>query len=125
MTKLNLRKVAQDVTTLSPLMNGREKIKTADLIEKFPNGVHITECDLAPNPKGEPYAVILFKESDVYYYCGGMILTKVVNGMLEACNNDFSILNKELAEDPIGVKLNEVKTSDGKNNLTTVEILNN
>lgn len=123
MAKRNLRQIAKDTTTLSPLMNGRNKIKTEDIIKQFPDGVHITAADLAPNPKGEPYAVILFKEDEHSYYCGGLILTKIVRGMLDACENDFDIMNKELADDPIGIKLAECKTSDGKNNITTVEIL--
>ena len=105
-------------------MNGREKLKTKEIIAKYPEGIHITAVDLVPSQKEDkqPYAVVQFKESEHEYYCGGLILTKIVLGLLEECDNDFDTLNAELNADPIGIKLTCTTTKDD-NNLTMIEIL--
>lgn len=121
--KVDVRQIAIDAIILSPLMNGRTKIDTSDLIKNYSDGVHVTAVDLAPNPNGAPYSVIQFKEDEKLYYCGGIILTKIVNRLLEAFDGNFDELNAELAKEPLGIKLMEKKTSDGKNNLTVVDIV--
>lgn len=117
---MNLREVAKNVTQLSELMTGREKIDTSTLIKKYPDGVHIMACDLIVTADAE-YCCILIKEDDKVFYNGGLVLTKIVKAWC-GCG-DLSEVNAELLKSPVKIKLSERKTKDGKNNITTVEVL--
>lgn len=57
------------------------------------------------------------------FYCGGIVLTKIVNMWLEEYNGDLGLLNHDLAKSGgVKVKLVESKTKD-KKNVTTVEVM--
>lgn len=117
---MKLREIAKNVTTLSELMEGREKIMTSELIKAYPDGVHITACDLIMTADAE-YCTILYKEDSKKFYNGGLVLTKIVKAWCE--EGTLEEVNAELAKNPVKIKLSERKTKDGKNNITTVEVI--
>lgn len=118
---MSLRQIAQDLTSLSPLMEGREKIKTSDLIKKFPDGFEVSEVDIVQQDSDTRYAVIVPKEDPSIFYTGGLVLTKIVDAWLQACP-DKADLYKELDKEKIRLKLKQERTR-GNNNITTVEVV--
>lgn len=119
----NFRDLARKATTLSELMENREKIQTNEVIKNFPNGITINAVDVIKTSDAE-YPVFTFSEDSSKFYCGGIILSKIVDTWVEEYNGDLGMLNHDLAETGgVKVKLTETKTRDGKNNITQVEVV--
>ena len=118
----NFKQSAQESTTLSELMADREKLTTEELVVKYPDGVTITAFDVIDSNKGT-YPVFHIKENDKVFYCGGIVLRKIVEGWLKGFNGDSDTANAELAKmGGVRVKLELGKTKDN-NNLTKVTVL--
>lgn len=118
----NFRDLARKATTLSELMENREKISTEDVIKNFPDGITINAVDVIKTSTAT-YPVFTFADDNTKFYCGGIVLTKIVNMWLEEYNGDLGMLNHDLAESGgVKVKLAESKTKD-KKNVTTVEVM--
>lgn len=119
----NLRDLARKATTLSELMENREKISTNEVIKNFPDGITLNAIDVIKTSDVE-YPVFTFSEDSNRFYCGGIVLSKIVDAWLEEYNRDLGMLNHDLAETGgVKVKLTESKTRDGKNNITQVEVI--
>lgn len=119
----NFRDLARKATTLSEIMENRVKIQTDDVIKNFPDGITLNAVDVI-NTSEASYPVFTFSEDSDRFYCGGIVLTKIVNTWLEEYNGDLGMLNHDLAESGgVKVKLKEAKTRDGKNNITQVEVI--
>lgn len=118
----NFREAAKEATQLSQLMENREKITTEDIIAKFPDGITITQFDVITTDDAT-YPVFVFKENPDVFYCGGMILHKIVKQWLNAYNDNIEKCNSELsASGGVQVVLTATKTKKG-NNVTSVKIL--
>ena len=118
----NFKDLARKATTLSELMENREKISTEDVIKNFSDGITINAVDVIKTSTAT-YPVFTFAEDKKMFYCGGIVLTKIVNMWLEEYNGDLGMLNHDLAESGgVKVKLVESKTKD-KKNVTTVEVM--
>lgn len=118
----NFRDLARKATTLSELMANREKISTEDVIKNFPDGITINAVDVIKTSTAT-YPVFTFAEDNKRFYCGGIVLTKMVNMWLDEYNRDLGMLNHDLSESGgVTVKLTESKTKDNKN-VTTVEVM--
>lgn len=119
----NFRNLARKATTLSELMVNREKIKTVDVIKNFPDGITLNSVDVIKTSDAE-YPVFTFVEDSTKFYCGGIVLSKIVDTWVNEYNGDLRKLNHDLAEcGGVKVKLTETKTRDGKNNVTQVEVV--
>ena len=119
----NFRDLARKATTLSELMENREKIQTADVIKNFPDGITLNAVDIIKT-SDTTYPVFTFSEDVHRFYCGGIVLSKIVDTWLDEYNGDLGLLNHDLAETGgVKVKLTEAKTRDGKNNITEVEVI--
>ena len=119
----NFRDLARKATTLSELMENREKIMTEEVIKNFPDGITLNAVDVIKTYDTE-YPVFTFLEDSSRFYCGGIILSKIVGKWLKEYNGDLGMLNHDLAETGgVKVKLTEAKTRDGKNNITQVEVI--
>lgn len=116
----NFKQAAQKATVLSPLMEGREKVDTDTL-----QGQELTiiAADWVQQSEGTEYPCIIFKEKPNNYYCGGIILKKIVAEWLDSFSGNVEGMNAEL-EKAGGVK---IRLTNGKtkknNNLVNVEIL--
>lgn len=118
----NFRDLARKATTLSELMANREKISTEYVIKNFPDGITINEVDVIKTSTAT-YPVFTFAEDKTMFYCGGIVLAKIVNAWLDEYNGNLGNLNHDLAESGgVKVKLTESKTKDNKN-VTTVEVM--
>lgn len=119
----NFRDLARKATTLSELMENREKISTGELIKNFPDGITLNAVDIIKTADAT-YPVFTFLEDSNLFYCGGIVLSKIVDTWVKEYNGDLGILNNDLAESGgVKVKLTETKTRDGKNNITEVEVI--
>lgn len=129
----NFKKAAQEQTSLSPIMVGKEKLETEDIIGKK---LTITGFDFAPkfDKSGHPivdestgevdtFGVVVFKEHPGKYYCVGTVFTKVCKTWVAPFNGNAEEASKALsAAGGVVVKFSSTKTRAG-NNLTSVEIL--
>lgn len=71
-TMKSLRDRAREFDVQLPLMEGREKGETKELIGQIST---ITDYGFLPNEAGEPYAVFIVKERGSKFYFGGTVLT--------------------------------------------------
>ena len=120
----NFSQVAKDATSLSELMNGREKVVTSDILEKYPEGITITAAEIVEYEKnGETisYPVIHFAENDHVFYTGGIVLKKIVEAWA-AHFDTWDEMNAQLAENPVKVKLTSGRSKTG-NTITNVDVL--
>ena len=131
--KFDFKKSAQETTLLSPIMVGREKLTTEDVVGKE---LTIIGFDFAPkfDEKGKPivdeatgeadtFGVIIFAEIPDSYYCVGTVFTKVCKTWEAAFSSAKEASEALAAEGGVRVKFTPSKTKKG-NNLTGVEILN-
>ena len=70
--KKSLRERAKEFDIQLPLMEGREKGETKELIATV---CTIDDYGFLPNEAGEPYAVFTVKERPKKFYFGGSVLT--------------------------------------------------
>lgn len=114
--------IARKATTLSPLMEGREKISVDDVIAKYPEGVTITGFDVI-STGGDSFPVLVIKEDDNSFVFGGAIMNNIVHGWLEHFEGDIETANKSLvAAGGVTVKFTKSRTKSG-NALTDVEVI--
>lgn len=121
----NFKALANAQTIISELMNGRDKLTTADVIAKYPNGATIADFDIVEyvDDAGEikEYCVLVFNDDDTKFYCGGALLTKIVKSWVGT--DDIIVVRDEYkASEPVTVKLSLARTKRN-NNITKVEIL--
>lgn len=128
---INFKQVAQAQTALSPVMIGREKLETEDVLDKV---LTITEFGFAPkfSQDGDPivdengvpdeFGVVVFKEHPECYYCVGTVFTKVCKAWAAAFPTVKEASDALAAEGGVRVTFKATKTKKGKN-LTSVDIL--
>lgn len=128
----NFKKAAQQETSLSAIMVGRNKLDTDDILNKE---LTIVAFDFAPkfDEKGRPvvdestgevdtFGVVVFKEFPESYYSVGTVFTKVCKAWAAEFNSPAEASEALTAEGGVRVRFSPSKTKKG-NNLTAVEIL--
>lgn len=120
----DLRKIAQQQTVLSKLMEGREKITMKNLVKAYPNGVTVTSVDMVPDAKtGEMYSIFTFSENEELFSSGGIVFNKIVKAWITEYDNDIEMLNHDLAEmGGVKVKFTYDKTENDRD-IVICEIL--
>lgn len=104
-TVKNLRDRAKAFDIQLPLMEGREKGETKDLLAQVSV---ITDYGFIPNEAGEPYVVFITKERPDKFYFGGSVLTsKMTELETEGYHNE--IINEGLP-----VLFTTVKSKNGR-----------
>lgn len=119
--------LAKRATTLSAIMEGREKITTEDIIKNFPDGITITEFDIVttPDANGNPstYPVIAFAEDNTKFLYGGKALNDVVTTWLANFEGDVETTSNALkAAGGVKIQLTAGKTKQGRN-FTRVDVI--
>lgn len=111
--------LARKATTLSPIMEGRDKISVAEIIESYPEGVTINSFDMiATRRNGEmsTYPVFTFTEDDSKFGFGGTVLKSIVEVWLDAFDDDQSACNAALkAQGGCKCKFARGLTKEGRN----------
>lgn len=127
---MDFKKIALDATTMSELMNGRDKMDTEELTKKYPDGVTIDFIDNVnmSQEDGEAEHVWIFvtEEQPDKFTFGGFVLAKIFNNILAEFEGDYDAMIKEynssLKEDKLRVKLERAKTKT-KREITKVTVL--
>lgn len=127
---MDFKKIALDATTMSELMNGRDKMDTEELIKKYPDGVTIDFIDNVDMSQedGEAENVWIFVtgEQPNKFTFGGFVLAKIFNNILAEFEGDYTEMietyNSALKEDKLRVKLERAKTKT-KREITKVTVL--
>lgn len=123
----DFKQSAMDATTLSELMNNRDKASTEYMIETYPDGFTVMAFDVIQTADKDgvvvEYPVFNVAEDDKIFYAGGAILNKIVHQWIEGFDGSIENANKDLqATGGLRIKLEESKTKRG-NSLTKVVIL--
>lgn len=118
----NFKAKANSATKGSKVMAGREKMTTAEIISKYPDGVTVTEFDLLNSKRGGKYAACAFSEDYSKFFCGGTIMTQICESWaedFESCEEASAALK---AEGGVKCKLFHGTTQKG-NDIVKVEIV--
>lgn len=119
---MSFKDLAKNVTSMNPLMEGRERIKADEIMKKFPNGITITDFDMIQEKDKAPYPIIIFAEDDRYFHFGGTVLARVVDEWLgyydsvEECREAFK------AEGGVRITMSQGKTREGRD-VTLVHVI--
>lgn len=126
---MDFKKIALDATTMSELMNGRDKMDTEELIKKYPEGITIDFIDNAnmQQEDGEENVwIFVTEEQPNKFTFAGFVLTKIFNNILAEFEGDYAEMietyNSALKEDKLRVKLERAKTK-AKREITKVIVL--
>lgn len=126
---MDFKKIALDVTTMSELMNGRDKMDTEELIKKYPNGVTIDFIDnvnMQQEDGEENVWIFVTEEQPNKFTFAGFVLAKIFNNILDKFEGDYAEMietyNSALKEDKLRVKLERAKTKS-KREITKVTVL--
>ena len=126
---MDFKKVALDVTTMSELMNGRDKMDTEELIKKYPEGVTIDFIDnvnMQQEDGEENVWIFVTEEQPDKFTFAGFVLAKIFNNILSEFEGDYAEMietyNSALKEDKLRVKLERAKTK-AKREITKVIVL--
>lgn len=120
--------LAKKKTSGSPVLEGRAKITTDDIIAKYPNGVTINAFDFL-NGKNGRYVVCAFRQDPGAYFNGGKILTEIFESFVEEYASDDRTFQEaidacmaDFEKEGLKVKLSMSRTKDG-NRVTLVEVI--
>ena len=119
--------LAKKATTLSPIMENREKIATKDVIAKYPDGITVTEFDMltTTNANGETstYPVIAFSEDNTKFIYGGKALMDIVTLWVANFEGDIEATSNALkAAGGVKIRMFESTTKAGRN-FTQIEVV--
>ncbi len=126
---MDFKKIALDATTMSELMNGRDKMDTEELIKKYPEGVTIDFIDnvnMQQEDGEENVWIFVTEEQPNKFTFAGFVLAKIFNNILAEFEGDYAEMietyNSALKEDKLRVKLERAKTKS-KREITKVMVL--
>lgn len=126
---MDFKKIALDVTTMSEIMNGRDKMDTEELIKKYPEGVTIDFIDnvnMQQEDGEENVWIFVTEEQPNKFTFAGFVLAKIFNNILAEFEGDYAEMietyNSALKEDKLRVKLERAKTK-AKREITKVTVL--
>lgn len=114
--------IAHKATSLSELMEGRDKIGVDDVMAQYPDGVTIIGFDIITTNLNN-YPIIVFAEDKTKYMNGGAILGNICEEWAKAYEGDIDAASKALnAVGGVHVKFSKSRTKSG-NNITLVDII--
>lgn len=126
---MDFKKIALDATTMSELMNERDKMDTEELIKKYPNGVTIDFIDnvnMQQEDGEENVWIFVTEEQPNKFTFAGFVLAKIFNNILAEFEGDYAEMietyNSALKKDKLRVKLERAKTKS-KREITKVTVL--
>ena len=110
--KKSLKDRAKEVDARLPLMEGRDKGDTSELLGQVST---IVDYGFLPNDAGEAYAVFVVKERQNKFYFGGAVLTARLSDLETEGYHDA------IVEDGLPVLLTETKSKKSNRTYTNVE----
>lgn len=121
--EFNFKETAKKELSLSPLMAGRDQIKTEDLVGQEATVVAFDFATITDKGVEKTFPVLLLEEYPNHYYNGGTLLQKLCIAWAAGFDGDVDAASDELSKSG-GVKLRfrSTKTKSG-NNLTSVDVV--
>lgn len=119
--------LAKKATTLSPLMDGRDKMSTKDVIEQYPDGITVIGFDLITttdnNGNANTYPIIVFEEDAKKFIYGGKALNDICTLWVGHFEGDIDACSAALAAaGGVKIKLASGTTKQGRS-FTSVEVI--
>lgn len=108
----SLRERAREFSVQLPLMEGRDKGETSELMGQIST---ITDFGFLPNEAGEPYTVFTVKERPAKFYFGGSVLTARLTEL------EVEGYHDAITEEGLPVLLTEAKSKKTNRNYVNVE----
>ena len=123
-TKINrFKEIASKELSLSPLMAGRDQLKTEDLAGKTATAIAFDFATITDDGEEKTFPVLLFKEYPDKYYNGGTILSKLCQAWADEFDGEVEHASAEL-EAAGGVQLRfKIGRTKGGRNITTIEVV--
>lgn len=119
----NFKEIAQKELSLSPLMTGREQIKTDDLIGKTVTVVAFDFAHIEDKGEQKVFPVLLLAEYPDRYYNGGVLLNKMCAAWAASYDGDIEAASNDLGKSGgVQLRFRSTKTKSG-NNLTSVDVI--
>lgn len=117
------RDIAVKELSLSPLMAGRDQLKTEDLIGQTVTVYAFDFATITDKGQEKTFPVLLLKEHPDHYYNGGALLSKLCMAWAAEYEGDVEAASEALsAEGGVQLRFTATKTKSG-NNLTAVDVL--
>lgn len=118
---MDFKKLAQQELALSPLMTGREQLKSEEINGKVLNMTAFDFVSILDHGAEKVYPVCIFEEYPDRYYNGGMLLFKLCNAFAAEFGGDVEAASNALYESGgVTLRFKTAKTRSG-NNITTIE----
>lgn len=111
-TMKSLRDRAREFSVQLPLMEGREKGETSEILSQH---LTITDYGFLPNEAGEPYVCFTVKERANKFYFGGTVLTARLSEL------DAEGYHDAIVAEGLPVLMTEAKSKKGNRSYTNVE----
>ncbi len=109
--------IARKATTLSPIMEGKERLTVDDIISLYPDYITINGFDIISSG-AESYPVLTFAEDSSKFVFGGAIMNNICHDWAELCEGDIEEASKQLnLAGGCKIKFEKGRTKAG-NNLT-------
>lgn len=119
--------IARKATTISPLIEGKNKIAVSDIIANYPDGITVIAFDVisGSDQNGNPttYPVVVFAEDDSKFAFGGTVLKNIINAWITNFDGDVSACSAALsASGGVKMRFAQGRTKSGRN-VTTIDII--
>lgn len=115
---MTLREFAKTKFALSPIMEGKEKIQTSDVINQE---ITISDFDLLTDHQdGTQYVVITMREYPNNFLFGGQVLTELCQDLYEKFGDDVHTM---LQQEGLKIRLTSKQSKNSKRPYTAVEVL--
>ena len=112
MTKFT--EMAKKETSVSRILENREKVSVEDIMHDYPTGVTIIDFDLV-SLENTTFPVFAIAENPKVAFFGGTILNKIVAKWLSAYDGDLEECTADLrASGGVKVRLSKGKTKAGQ-----------
>lgn len=108
---------AKEKTTISRLMEGREKGATKDVVGEV---LTLADFDIVKNSQGF-YTICIYKEYPDKFFFGGQIITEIITEAVDKFGEDS--VREDIVKDPIQWVLEDCKSKSGVNSYTRVTII--
>ena len=109
-----LENIARAAIGGDSITDGREPMKTVDIIAKYPEGICITGI-AQKTYEGRTYPVFTFAEEPSKYFSGATALSRLVDNMIDEYDGNLAELNSDLQKEYLKIKLVKTKTKRGYN----------
>lgn len=113
---------AKKATTLSPIMEGKERLTVDDVISLYPEYVTINGFDIISSGL-ESYPVLTFAEDSSKFVFGGAIMNNICHDWAQLYDGDVEEASEQLNKvGGVKIKFEKGRTKSG-NNLTKAIVI--